>query len=518
LATNTQIEVVMPQMGVSVFEGTITKWLKQEGQPIAADESLLEISTDKVDTEVPSPGEGVLAKILVPEGETVEVGTVLAVIAPAGSEVGGADVGAPSQEPPPQEQAPPAPATQEAADEAMASASEGVGDVAQAAETPAPPPAPAPAPPAPAAAPAAGGDNGRTFLSPVVARIASEHGVDVSQVQGTGTGGRVTKKDILAFVESGAAAPAPTMASPPAAPAEAPAPPEPQPQAAAPAPPQAPPEPQPQAAPLAPPQAPPAAPPPPSAPAAPPQAAPMPQAEPVAGESIEAMNAMRKGIAEHMRRSLDTSAHVTSAIEVDMSKVVAIREKLKKEYEAAYGVNPTYLAFVARATVETLREYPWINGEIRGDKIVTRNFVNLGFAVELADGKGLIVPVVKHTEGLNLLGMARAVTEIAQRAREKKLMPDDVQGGTFTITNPGGYGTFLGTPVISQPQAGILGTYAVVRRPWVVQDELGKDVIAVRPIMNLTLTYDHRLVDGALAGRFLRDLRKRLESWGESDY
>ncbi len=230
------------------------------------------------------------------------------------------------------------------------------------------------------------------------------------------------------------------------------------------------------------------------------------------------MNAMRKGIAEHMRRSLDTSAHVTSAIEVDMSKVVDIRERLKKDFESSYGVKLTYLAFVARAAVETLREYPWINGEIRGDKIVTRNYVNLGFAVELADGKGLIVPVVKNTEGLNLLGMARSIVDIAAKARDKKLMPDDVQGGTFTITNPGGYGTFHGTPVISQPQAGILGTYAVVKRPWVVSDELGQDVIAIRPIMNLTLTYDHRLVDGALAGRFLRDLRKRLESWGEADY
>jgi 2-oxoglutarate dehydrogenase E2 component (dihydrolipoamide succinyltransferase) len=201
-----------------------------------------------------------------------------------------------------------------------------------------------------------------------------------------------------------------------------------------------------------------------------------------------------------------------------MSKVVAIRQTLKKDYEAAYGVNPTYLSFIARATVETLREYPYINGEIRGDKIVTRNYVNLGFAVELADGKGLIVPVLKHAEGLNLLGMARGVAEIADRARSKKLMPDEVQGGTFTITNPGGYGTFHGTPVISQPQAAILGTYAVVKRPWVIQDELGQDVIAIRPVMNLTLTYDHRLVDGALAGRFLRDLRKKLESWGESDY
>ncbi|MBA3364807.1 MAG: 2-oxo acid dehydrogenase subunit E2 [Actinobacteria bacterium] len=242
------------------------------------------------------------------------------------------------------------------------------------------------------------------------------------------------------------------------------------------------------------------------------------QPQAAGGESYEPMNAMRRGIADHMRRSLDTSAHVTSAIEVDMSKVVAIREKLKKEYQAAHGVNPTYLAFIARATVETLADYPWVNGEIRGDQIVTRSFVNIGFAVELADGKGLIVPVLKNVETLNLLGIAKGVADLAQQAREKKLLPDDVQGGTFTITNPGGYGTFHGTPVISQPQAAILGTYAVVKRPWVVQDELGGDVIAIRSIMNLTLTYDHRLVDGALAGRFLRDLRERLQTWDESAY
>ncbi len=495
MSTGTQTEVVMPQMGVSVSEGTITKWLKSEGEHIGRDEPLLEISTDKVDTEVPSPAEGVVAQILVPEGETVEVGTVLAVIAPEGA--------APAAAP----EAPPEPATQDAADASEAAASETAQPT---------PPAP-PAAPAPAAAPASG--NGRTFVSPVVARIASEHGVDPTAVQGTGTGGRVTKKDILAFVEGGGqAAPAPAAAEPappaaePAAPAPAPAEPAPAPAAqAAPAPP-APPAPAPaQPAPAAP-----VAATPPPAPAAAP--APAASAEPEPGETIEPMSAMRKGIAEHMRRSLDTSAHVTSAIEVDMSKVVAIRKKLKKEYEQAYGVNPTYLSFVARATVETLREYPWINGEIRGDKIVTRNYVHLGFAVELADGKGLIVPVLKHTEGLNLLGLARGVTDIAKRARDKKLMPDDVLGGTFTITNPGGYGTFHGTPVISQPQAGILGTYAVVKRPWVVTDELGQDVIAIRPIMNITLTYDHRLVDGALAGRFLHSLREKLESWGESDY
>jgi len=488
MATETQVEVVMPQMGVSVSEGTITKWLKQEGEPIARDEALLEISTDKVDTEVPSPGEGVVAKILVQEGETVEVGTVLAVIAPEGAEVAAPEPEAPTPAAAEPATAPPEPATQAAAEPtAPTTPSDTVSQ---------------------ASAPPAAAGNGRTFVSPVVARIASEHGVDPASVQGTGAGGRVTKKDILAFVEGGGQAAAPTTSdtvsqAPPVAP-EAPAAPE------APPAPEARPAPEAPAAPAPAPPAPAAA-----------KPAPAPAAEPApagAGETEEPMTAMRKGIADHMRRSLDTSAHVTSAIEVDMSKVVAIRGKVKKEYEAAYGVNPTYLSFVARATVETLRDYPWINGEIRGDKIVTRNYVNLGFAVELADGKGLIVPVVKHTEGLNLLGMARAVAEIAQRARDKQLMPDDVQGGTFTITNPGGYGTFHGTPVISQPQAGILGTYAVVKRPWVVEDELGQDVIAIRPIMNLTLTYDHRLVDGALAGRFLRDLRAKLESWGESDY
>jgi pyruvate dehydrogenase E2 component (dihydrolipoamide acetyltransferase) len=233
------------------------------------------------------------------------------------------------------------------------------------------------------------------------------------------------------------------------------------------------------------------------------------------GESVEPMTAMRRGVLEHMRRSLDTSAHVTSAIEVDMSRIVAIREQVKAEYQRSYGINPTYLAFIARATVETLRDYPWINAEIRGESIVTRQFVNLGIAVSLEGGKGLIVPVIKHAEDLNLLGMARQIAELAERARTKKLLPDDVQGGTFTITNPGGFGTFHGTPIISQPQVGILGTYAVVKRPWVVQDELGNDVIAIRPMMNITLTYDHRLVDGAYSGQFLRDLREQLESWEE---
>ena len=500
MATPTAVDVVMPQMGVSVSEGTITKWLKNEGEEIQADEPLLEISTDKVDTEVPSPGTGVVQQILVQEGETVEVGTKLAVIGAPGAAAEEAPAAEPEPEPEAEPEPAPEPATAQAAAEASAPSS---------AESPAPAPPPEPEP-EPAAVDVSG--DGKSFVSPVVARIASEHNVDISQIQGTGRGGRVTKKDILAFVESGGQAAAPPPTAPPAptaaeAPAEAPpapaAEPEPEP-AAAPAPPPAP-EPAPTPAAAAPPAP------------APAEAAPAP-AEAAQGETEEPMTAMRKGIAEHMRRSLDTSAHVTSAIEVDMSKVVALRKKLKPEYEKDYSVNPTYLIFVARAVVDTLKDYPWINGEIRGDKIVTRNYVNLGFAVELADGKGLIVPVVKNAEGLNLLGMARSVTDIAERARNKQLLPDEVQGGTFTITNPGGYGTFHGTPVISQPQSGILGTYALVKRPWVTQDEHGQDVIAIRPIMNLTLTYDHRLVDGALAGRFLRDLKQKLETWDEAAY
>jgi 2-oxoglutarate dehydrogenase E2 component (dihydrolipoamide succinyltransferase) len=486
LATGTQIEVVMPQMGVSVSEGTITKWLKQPGEAIAQDEPLLEISTDKVDTEVPSPGEGVVAEIRVAEGETVEVGTVLAVIAPADSAVAEPTAAPEPVAPEPVVVEQPVPAAPE--------------QPAVAAIGSEPPAAPAP--------PAAASGNGRTFVSPVVARIAYEHGVDPGAVPGTGTGGRVTKKDILAFIESGAQAPAPTAPAAPARPSPAPA--AAAPAAPAPIAPAAPPtaaQPQPATPPLA------------AAPPAPPKpAAPTPAAAPLqVGEVEEPMTAMRRGVMEHMRRSLDTSAHVSSAIEVDMSRIVAVRARLKKEYQASYGVNPTYLAFIAKATVETLRDYSWVNAEIRGETIVTRPWVNLGIAVALADGKGLIVPVIRNAQDLNLLGIARGIADLAERARTKKLLPDDVQGGTFTITNPGGFGTFHGTPIISQPQVGILGTYALVKRPWVVQDELGQDVIAIRPLMNITLTYDHRLVDGAYSGGFLRDLRERLEGWEQAD-
>jgi pyruvate dehydrogenase E2 component (dihydrolipoamide acetyltransferase) len=548
MATGTAVDVVMPQMGVSVSEGTITKWLKSEGETVAADEGLLEISTDKVDTEVPSPATGVVQQILAQEGETVAVGTKIAVIAPEG---------APAEAP---ESAPPEPATAQAAQEASVgagaegetaaqaraeeppqpeTAAEPEADaepeaapepeaaappepaqapepepVAEAAAPPEPaqapeperepvaeaaaPPEPAQAPEAeaaPTAPPAEDGDGRREakFVSPVVARIASEHGVDVSQLEGTGRGGRVTKKDILAFVEGGApAAPAPEAEpreeAPPAAPA-APAAPAPAPEVAAPKP----------------------------APAPAPTAA-APAAPAGAGEHVEPMSAMRKGIAEHMRRSLDTSAHVTTTFEVDLSKVVGIREQLKREYEQKHGVKLTYLAFIARATIDAIQKWPWMNAELRGESIVVKNYVNLGIAVALEGGKGLIVPVIKNAEGLNLLGLARSIADVAERARNKKLVPDDVQGGTFTITNPGGFGAIHGTPIISQPQVAILDVEAMVKRPVVISDESGADVIAIRPMMNLCLSYDHRLVDGAYAAQFMRDLKANLQTWDESAY
>ena len=509
MSTGTQTEVVMPQMGVSVSEGTVTKWLRQVGEAIGRDEPLLEISTDKVDTEVPSPAEGVVTQILVQEGETVEVGTVLAT-----------------------DRAAPAPRSLRLLPPSRARS---------AAPAPAPEPAGARRHPSPSrhprrrsraraagsagrGRPAAG--NGKTFVSPVVARIAAEHGIDPSVRPGTGTGGRVTKKDILTFIESGAAAARRPLRSRPGSraraasctraggrspsPLPAPAAPPPSPRRQRPRP--WPPPRRAGCAAPAPPRAAPAPPAPGSGACGSPRAA-----ELVAGEALEPMTAMRRGVMEHMRRSVDTAAHVTSAIEVDLARVVALRQKLKPEL-AAQKVNLTYLAFIARAAVDTLLDYPWVNGELRGQSIVTRPFVNLGIAVALDEGKGLIVPVIRNAQDLNLTGTARAIQDLAERARTKKLLPDDVQGGTFTITNPGSFGTFHGTPIINQPQSAILGTYALVKRPWVVQDELGSDVIAIRPIMNLTLTYDHRLVDGAYAGMYLRDLRDRLQSWDEAAY
>ncbi len=503
MATGTAVDVVMPQMGVSVSEGTITKWLKAEGEPIAADEPLLEISTDKVDTEVPSPADGVLGRILAQEGETVPVGTVVATILPAGAEMEALEEELPPAAP---VEEVPEPATQEAAAEVSA-ASSAEQIAAPAPQEPAPPAA---GPPAPAPAEEEDGD-GRAFVSPVVARIAAEHRVDVSDVPGTGRGGRVTKKDILGFIESEAARQAPAVEdAAAAAPEPAPAPP-PVAEPAAPAPrrlrsrllrPRRPhplslhrPRPHPRR-----------------------HSRPLPTTEPGQGELYEPMTVMRKAIAEHMVRSVQTSAHVTAIFEVDMAKVVAIRDRLKGDYEQKHGVRLTYLAFIARAVVGALQSWPRMNAEIRGDQIVIKQSVNLGIAVALDDGKGLIVPVIRSAEEKNLLGIARAIQDLAERARTKKLSPDEVQGGTFTITNPGGFGAIGGTPIINQPQVGIIDVEAIVKRPWVVSDEQGNDTIAIRPIMNLCISYDHRLVDGAYAAPFMRDIRTSLETWDESSY
>jgi len=458
MATGTAVDVVMPQMGVSVSEGTITKWLKAEGETVEADEPLLEISTDKVDTEVPSPASGVVSQLVAQEGETVEVGATIAVISPQGA--------APAP--------PPEPVTQDAAAEPAAASSAGAGP---------PPPVAAPtddrpAPPEPAQVETDG--EGRAFVSPVVGRIAAEHGVDVSKIPGTGRGGRVTKKDILAYL--GDEEPV-VEAAPPSRPL--------------------------------PPPPPPAAPPPPPA-VSPPQAQPVAEAE--RGETVEPMSVMRRAIAEHMVRSVQTSAHVTTIFEIDMARVVAIRNRLKGEYERKHGVRLTFLPFICRAVVDALGAWPRLNAELRGEQIVVKGFVNLGVAVALDEGKGLIVPVIRNAEEKNLLGIARAVADLAERARTKKLLPDEVQGGTFTITNPGGFGAIGGTPIINQPQVGIIDVEAIVKRPVVVTDEDGNDSIAIRPMMNLCLSYDHRLVDGAYAAPFMRDVRTNLETWDESAY
>lgn len=451
------VDVVMPQMGVSVSEGTISRWMKAVGETIEKDETLLEISTDKVDTEVPSPAAGVVTEILAEEGDTLDVGARLAVIATDGA---GA---APT--------APAAAATPPAAPEPIAAPA----PVA----APAPPvPAAAPAMPAPVSPAAVANGNGAApaavpgrFVSPVVARIAAEHGVDVNAVPGSGAGGRVTKKDIMSFLGGGV--PAVAQVAVAASPAPVPSP----------------------AAPAA------------SAPAAtPPQGF-------TGGEQVVNFNPMRKAIARHMRESIDTSAHVTSTIEVDMTNVANMRAAVKGELAATWGVKVTFTHFVIRALIDAVAHYPLVNAEIRGDSAVIKNYMNLGVAVALDGGEGLIVPVVKNAEEKNLVGIARSVNDLADRARSKKLGPDDVVGGTFTLTNPGVFGTIHGTPIINQPQVAILDTEAIVKRPWVLTDTQGNDSIAIRSIMNLALSYDHRLIDGAYAAQFLAHLRRNLETW-----
>ncbi|HQX82431.1 MAG TPA: dihydrolipoamide acetyltransferase family protein [Vicinamibacterales bacterium] len=436
----------MPQMGESIAEGTIVRWIKKVGDAIDRDEPLFEISTDKVDAEIPSPGAGVLLEIMVKEGETVPVNSVVARIGAAGEKAAAA----------------PAPV-------AAAVAPNGASAPAAVAAA-----APVAAAPAAVVAPVEYANELearlRTKSSPVVRNIAKEHGIDIRQLNGSGISGRVTKKDILDFVESGAA----TMAAPAVvdvAPVTAKAAPTSMPAAQA------------------------------QAPAAKSPFAP--------GENvrIEPMGIMRKKIGEHMVSSLRTSPHVYSAYEVDFGRIDEIRLKKKAEYEAA-GAKLTYTAFIAKATVDTIRQFPFSNASIDGENIIYKRDINLGIAVAL--DQGLIVPVIKNADERNMLGICRAIQDLSGRARTKQLKADEVQGGTFTITNPGIFGAVFGLPIISQPQVAILGVGSVDKRVVVIDD-----MIAIRPMCYLTLGYDHRLIDGADAGRFLQALKERLQNFDE---
>jgi 2-oxoglutarate dehydrogenase E2 component (dihydrolipoamide succinyltransferase) len=503
VSTGTLVDVVMPQMGVSVSEGTVVRWLKQVGETVKADETIVEISTDKVDTEVPAPASGVVRELLVPEGETVDVGTKLAVIDTGGG--GGAPAVPASPEPAPAAPASPEPAPAAPAQPPAAPAPEPAAPASAFAESPdvAPPPsadAPhfqampvvgAPGAAAPAADSDANGENRdlRAFMSPVVARMVAEHGLDITEITGSGRGGRVTKKDVEEHL-AGGAAPAPAPAAASASPAPAPP-------AAAPAP---------AAAPVAAVQAPTGA-----TPTAPRAAA-------AGDEVVEPMSTIRKVIARNLRASVDNAVHVSTFFEVDMTRCWSVRAAVNKELTATYGIKASFLPFIMRATVEAIQHWPWVNAEVRGTDIVVKRHVNLGVAVSVNDGKDLVVPVIHNAEELNLLGLTRALTDLAERARTKRLTADEMAGGTFSITNPGGFGTLFGTPIIPPPQVGILGVNAIVKRPVVITDELGSDSIAIRQMMLLALSYDHRLVDGAYAAQFLALVKRHLETWGAAEY
>jgi 2-oxoglutarate dehydrogenase E2 component (dihydrolipoamide succinyltransferase) len=454
-------DVIMPQMGESIFEGTITKWLKKPGDKIERDEPLFEISTDKVDAEIPSPSAGVLKEIKVNEGQTVPIQTVVAVIDVAGS---AASAPAPAPAAPKQEAAKPAAAPPPAAKPA-------------AAPPPAQNPAPAPAP-APAAPVTASGDKVRS--SPLVRKIARENNIDVAQVPGTGAGGRVSKADILAAVEGGSSVPAPAAASHAAPPP-----------AAAPARPSAPP---------------------PTGGAS--ASAILENAVPrekmyFGNYEVQPMSVMRQRIAEHMVLSKRVSPHVYSVDEADVTNIANLRAKMKNKFEEQAGTKLTFMPFFVRAAVESLRAFPTVNASVDGTNIVLHKECNIGIAVAL--DWGLIVPVIKNAEEKNFLGIARTMNDLAERARAKKLKPDEVAEGTFAITNPGVFGGLFGLPVINQPNVAILGLGTIEKRPVVVDD-----AIAIRSMVYLTLSYDHRVVDGAVAHQFMAKLKHTLENWSES--
>ncbi|HEV2690147.1 MAG TPA: 2-oxoglutarate dehydrogenase, E2 component, dihydrolipoamide succinyltransferase [Bryobacteraceae bacterium] len=419
-----ETEILMPQMGESIFEGTITKWLKKPGDKVQRDEPLFEISTDKVDAEIPAPASGVLREIKVSEGNTVQVNTVVGVIGD----------GAASS----------APATSKPTEPAAA--------------TPAPPAsAKSEAAPAPAAPAHKEEEEADVRSSPLVRKLAREHNVDLARISGTGAGGRVTKQDILDYVEHRPSAPPPTAQSTP-------------------------------------------------------RPAPSPDPAALPGDLVP-LSQMRKIIAQRMIESRRTSAHVHCMFEVDVTRIVNLRTKLKSGFEQRYGARLTFMPFFVRAAIIALQQFPLVNASLEGDNVHYHRHVNAGIAVAL--DWGLIVPVLKNADELNFLGLQRGITDLGERARAKKLMPADVEGATFTITNPGQFGAVFGLPIINQPNVAIMGVGGITKQPMVITDRDGTDSIAIRSVVHLTLGYDHRLVDGALADQFMALVKKTLENWNE---
>ena len=470
-----KVDVIMPQMGESIAEGTLTKWLKQIGESIERDEDLFEISTDKVDADIPSPTSGTLVEILVEEGATVEVNTVVARI----ETDAGAATEAPAVEPPAAEPTQPESSAAEVAEvEAIVT----------------PEPAPVVSAPETAAEPGSREDRLQSRSTPLVRKIAAEHGVEIAEITGSGIAGRVTRDDINAYIEARERGDVPAAA----------------PVAAAPVP----------ATPTAPA----------SVPASPAQAAPpgvmrvpihgatldikIPSVPIREGDRVEEMNRVRLRTMEHMLLSKRVSAHVTSVNEIDFERVVGLRRKLKAKY-AEQGVKLTYGPFIMKAVTEALQEYPILNASVDGTRIVYHADINLGIAVSVNDGKELIVPVLKNADRLSLMGLAEGANDLAEKARSKTLDFDDIQGGTFTITNVGVFGNLFGTPIVNQPQVAILGTGVIEKRPVVAQDDMGNDVLAIRHMSYFGLSYDHRVVDGAMAAFFLNKLKDVLENFPE---
>ncbi|HSE50845.1 MAG TPA: dihydrolipoamide acetyltransferase family protein [Gemmatimonadales bacterium] len=464
-----KIDVPMPQMGESIAEGTLSKWLKKVGDPVKRDEPIFEISTDKVDAEIPAPAAGVLAEILVQEGQTVAVQTVVArletdaTVSPQPA-AGNTQPSAGSPQPSAVSPQPSAVSPQPSAVSPQPPAVSPTPPAVQPPSRPAAPPAAVQPPSRPAVHPPSPGtleERLRTKSSPLVRKMAAEHNLDITGIPGSGLAGRVTKNDVLSFLEAGPKTPTPTPQSPTPSPDGV-------------------------------------------------RIVPGPVVEPWEGDRVEPWSRIRKLTADHMVMSRRVSAHVHSLIEVDYTRVAGIRSRQKAAY-AERGVNLTFLAFIASAVARNLRKHPVLNACVMGESTVYRRDVNLGIAVAL--DWGLIVPVIRHADELNLLGTARAINDLGERARAKKLSPDEVQKGTFTITNPGVFGTLVGLPILNQPQAAILAVGAIVKRPAVVTAADGSDSIAIRTMGTLAMSFDHRIVDGADADRFLADLRRTLEEF-----